>query len=123
MKRTITLLAVLLLLLRPVCDALAAGQVHAAGALAVHVAASHGSDGADRHGELSCCSDVGDGALVKPGDPVVRNPGADGKFEPYFVQIRAAAASRGEPLPDPRQPPGAFFTTLSYYARSARILR
>lgn len=123
MNRSLAILAVLFLLLRPVCDALADGHAHAESGHSAHAVSSADSYAADQHGGIPCCLELEDRALVKSGEPAANRAGTDGKVDIHFAVMRTAAVSRAAPPPDPRQPPGANFTTLSYYARSARILR
>jgi hypothetical protein len=108
-KRTLVALALLFLLLRPVCDAWASGAVHLGSV--------------DGHESVPCCVDLEDGSVVHSSAPAANQVGgAPGKLAPAartwtFTDTGVMLAS------GMRHPPDARSNRLSYYARSARILR
>ena len=121
MKRILAITAVLFLLLRPVCDVWAASHGHAGYGAAAHAAAV--ADDHSAHGQSSefCCDKVQDGNLIAAGAVGL----ASAVFDGWFLEsISSIPVARGHRL-QPRvwhsldAPP----TKLSYYARSARILR
>jgi hypothetical protein len=120
-KRFLALAAVLFLLLRPMCDVWAAAHDHAGPGAAVHEvrhADSHVPYG--RSGEF-CCAKVQDGNLIMSGGAVPAITGSDGIL---FAPVAWSYASQRRWLEQSaRHPPGALHRRVSYYARSARILR
>jgi hypothetical protein len=121
-KRSLAVLAVLFLLLRPMCDALAAGQAYAASAPAAGVQASQEVCGGGAHDDAPCCASVAEHSLVQPSISGAGRDWASAEVLPvapgWFVRNgpRDTSQAGGEP-------PGTSFITLSYYVRSARIQR
>jgi len=107
MKRSLAVLAVLFLLLRPLCDVQAAGHDWRSG---------------DPHGEVPCCATLEDGALANPGEAAAVRVVGDSELA---FAAPAWAVARHAPVQnvDARHRPGVLFTRTSYYARSARIQR
>jgi len=116
--------ALSLILVRPVCEAEAASASHASGGpLRVEAHAHAGAPESDRHGDEGeyCCASMGEAATSEATDmAAAAEPGVKA---PIDFRVRGGPA----PTPDrslrvrfafdPPSPP------LSYYARSARILR
>lgn len=117
-------LAVLLgLVVRPVCDALAAGHAPDGGrALLAQLADAPGADTVHRHGhdDGPCCSSVGDGSLVRPLDAAaVAGAGA----QPLIARHpawRVQDPYRGGPLLAAAQ---SVLFPLAFHARSAPLRR
>ena len=117
MKRSFALIAVLFLLLRPLCDVQAAGSGHGDPGVNTYVTANYLADGA-----AICCADLDDGSLVKLSEPAAARGVGDGKLvfaTPGLIAVHYASAPRA----DARVRPGILFTPSSFYARSARIRR
>ncbi|MFZ1909626.1 MAG: hypothetical protein WAU52_11150 [Burkholderiales bacterium] len=113
------LLALVFVLLRPVCDAFAAsGDVHAARATGqAYVSLSGAALGDHAHNDI-CCSSVDAGALVKPAvPPPVAFTGEFAAPSRVILQFSTSVAqtSRVVARRDPAPP-------LSYHARSLRRL-
>lgn len=124
MKRSFAVLAALFLLLRPLCDVLAAGPAHGGRAADAYAAAEHTARSADRVGEdTQCCAAIEDGAIVRPGEAVAVRAVGDSELA-FAAPAWAAAGYAPDQNLDARHRPGVLFTrTSSYYARSARIQR
>jgi hypothetical protein len=117
MKRSFALLAVLFLLLRPLCDVQAAGSAHGAPGVHTYATANYHADGA-----ATCCASFQDGSLVKLSEPAAARSVGDGKLvfaTPGLIAVHYASAPRA----DGRVRPGILFTPSSFYARSARVRR
>jgi hypothetical protein len=117
MKRFLALSAMLFLLLRPLCDVQAAGAAHDGPGAHTHAAADfHG------HEPEPCCAEFEDRSLVGLSATAVApgfGYGQPGLTAPVLVAAHDAVASAGVT----RRPPGFLPTSLSFYARSARIRR
>jgi len=119
-KRFLAVLAVLFLLVRPICDAWAATHGHAGPVSAAQPAAHADHSSANRHADF-CCAKLQDGQLLLAGSVGPANAGSDGSL--------LVAAHRGHPgrgrfdRHDATRLSDAPLTRFSYYARSARILR
>lgn len=122
MKQALAILAALFLLLRPVCDLQAAGVAQDVQQGAAHAAAEHGLGNTAPHGDTPCCAYLDEGAVAKLGEPAAVRLGADEKPAMEPTARHPAGPAR---VPDHHVgvSPGAFFTSSSYYARSARIRR
>jgi hypothetical protein len=121
MKRFLPFLAAALVLLRPVCDVLAANEPGVDVAAKAHATTCENSRGANSNESAPCCASVDKDVVAK-----VSEPGA----------VRASMSAPALPLASARNParyasaaaasihgrPGAP-PTLSFYARSTRILR
>lgn len=117
MKRSFALLAVLFLLLRPLCDVQAAGSAQGEPGVRAHATESYESNGT-----APCCADLEDGSLAKLSEPAVARGTGDGK--PVFAAPRSIAVQyAGTPRAVARHPPDAVIALPSFYARSARIRR
>jgi hypothetical protein len=117
MKRSFALIAVLFLLLRPLCDVRAAGSAHGEPGVQTHATANYHADGA-----ATCCAAFHDGSLVNLGEPAAARSAGEGKLAfatPGLIAVHYASAPRA----DARVRLGTFFTPSSFYARSARIRR
>jgi hypothetical protein len=123
MKPILATAAMLFLLLRPVCDALAAGATHDERGQDTHTAAHQDARGGSAHGhDVPCCADLGDGAVAKLGEPAAVR--VTGESKPALAAAAWTAMHyTGAVGADARQPPRVLFTTSSFYARSARIRR
>jgi hypothetical protein len=115
------LVAMFLVAARPVCEAAGAksGTLHAAMiAVLAHSVAGHAApDGTDAS---ACCASVEGGALVKVAKPWAQAPGG-GKLAALLVVFMLLAIPilpRAATIPFRSN-----FRSLSYYTRSARILR
>jgi hypothetical protein len=120
MKRILATAAVLFLLLRPVCDVLAAGAKHDERGQEAHAVEHQDARGASAHEhDVPCCADVEDGAVAKPSEPArVAGESRLAFAAPAWTVVRSGTASA-----DARHPPGILITAASFYARSARIRR
>jgi len=117
MKRSFVLVAVLFLLLRPLCDVQAAGSGHGDPGVHTYATANCHADGA-----ATCCADLDDGSLVKLSEPAAARGAGEGKLAfatPGLIAVHYASAQRA----DARVRLGTLFTPSSFYARSARIRR
>jgi hypothetical protein len=117
MKRSFALIAVLFLLLRPLCDVQAAGAANGEPGLHTYAAANYHADGA-----ATCCAALHDGSLVKLSEPAAARSAGEDKLvfaTPGLIAVHYASAPRA----DARVRPGTFFSPSSFYARSARIRR
>jgi len=120
MKRILATVALLFLLLRPVCDVLAAAtalderrqDTHAAG----HLDAAGGS--VHEH-EVPCCADIDDGAVTTLSG--LEGVPSEGKLA--FASPARTAVHPGVSSADVRHPPGIVVAAAPFYARSARIRR
>jgi len=122
MKRLLAMTAVLFLLLRPVCDAWGATHSNAeSGASAQATAAVADGHSADQNSDEFCCSKVQDGNLIPPAGIALAGPSSDGWSLAGASGIRMGRARLVQARV--RHPPDAPPLQLSYYARSARILR
>lgn len=118
MKRTFAALAVLFLLLRPLCDVLAAESAHAAhesGPSAVMNGGSH-----EGGGEGLCCADIEDGALAKVSEKAGPTAGLEATLA---APVLFTVLQLETPGTRTRDPTLRSRTTSSFYLRSARIRR
>jgi hypothetical protein len=124
MKRSFALLAALFLLLRPLCDVLAADPAHGGRAADAYAAAEHTTGSADRLGEgAQCCAAIEDGAYAKPVEAAAVRAVGDSELA-FAAPAWTAAGDAPDQNSDARHRPGVLFTRASsYYARSARIQR
>ena len=120
MKRSLAMTAVLFLLLRPLCDVWGATHSHAGPGASMAVAAADGQDAGQNSDEF-CCTKVQDSNLIPPAAVALAAPASDAWSLAPVVGIRVSRAQQRQVLV--RHPPGAPPLQLSYYARSARILR
>ena len=122
MKRFLAMTAVLFLLLRPLCDAWGATHSHAApGASSTAATAVADGHSADQNSDEFCCSKVQDSNLIPPAGIALAGPSSDGWSLAAASGIRMGRAHLLQARV--RHPPDAPPLQLSYYARSARILR
>jgi len=119
-KRSLALLAVLFLLLRPVCDAWAAGHAHAGPAPVAHAAVHASEAGADGHEDF-CCAKVQEGNLISPGSVGPANAASDVSL--FVAAYRGTAVRQGLDRHGATRLRDAPLASYSFYARSARILR
>ena len=117
MKRSFALLAVLFLLLRPLCDVQAAVSAHGEPGVHAHAIADYHADGA-----ATCCANLDDGSLVKLSEPAAAGGAGEGKLV-FAASGLIAVHYAGAPRADARVRPGTLFIPSSFYARSARIRR
>lgn len=116
MKRSFALLAVLFLLLRPLCDVQAAGAAHGEPGARTHATANN-----DASGAAPCCADLDDGSLAKVHVPAIALGAGD---DNVAFATPGLIAARYAGTPDlARHPLGAAIPPPSFYARSARIRR
>lgn len=119
MKRILATAAVLFLLLRPVCDVLAAGPAHDEGGQNTHAAALQDASGGNAHEHnVPCCADIEDGAVTTLSEAVVAGNGKLAFSAPAWSPLRSGAARA-----DARHPPGIPIAAASFYARTARVRR
>ena len=116
MKRFLTLFAMLLVLLRPLCDVQAAGTAHGEPGARTHASVNYHAAGA-----APCCADLDDGALVRLDVPAIALGAGEGKLAVATPGLIAALYT-GTPYVA-RHASGAVITAPSFYARSARIRR
>jgi hypothetical protein len=116
MKRLLALFAMLVVLLRPLCDVHAAGAAHGEPGARPLASANYHTDAA-----APCCADLDDGSLAKLDIPAVALGAGDGKLA-FATPGLTAAHYAGTPYVA-RHASGAVITTPSFYARSARIRR
>jgi hypothetical protein len=119
-KRSLAVLAVLFLLLRPVCDVWAAAHGHAGPAPDLHVAAHANDVGPNQHVEF-CCAKAQDGNLIPAVSVGLANAASDGSL--FVAAFRSVAGGEVLDRHCVARVPEVPLTRLSYYARSARILR
>jgi len=121
-KQSLAVVALLFLLLRPLCDVWAAGHGDAQSGPAAQPSAWQDDRGVAPHDGGSCCATIEGGTLAKPSEAGAIAIGTHGQ-----AAIAAAAwnpaAYGGVAMAATRKPPGVSLPTLSYYARSARIQR
>jgi hypothetical protein len=123
MKQSLAVIAVLFLLLRPLCEVQAAGPTHGAPSGDAHASAVHAGFGGDPHGnDLPCCANLEDGALLKVSDSAATRTVGETNLA-FTAPSWTTAHYLGAPGADARHPPGIPFSPSSYYARSARIQR
>lgn len=117
MKRSFALLAVLFLLLRPLCDVQAAGSAHVEPGAHTHATANN-----DAGSTAPCCADLENGSLAKLTEPAAARSAGDGKpaFAAPVLTAMHYAATQGASV---RHPPDVLLPSISFYARSARIRR
>ena len=114
MKRFLALFAMLLVLLRPLCDVQAAGAEQGELGARTHATANYHADEA-----AACIAELEDRSLATLGAVA---PGAgDGKLA--FATPGLIAAHYADTPHVARHPSGAVITAPSFYARSARIRR
>jgi hypothetical protein len=111
--------ALSLLLLTPVCDALAA-HAQAASWVAHDAGATPPSGGDGSHDSSACCVTIEGNALVKPAS-VVAGGGTGDAWRVAAIPFARVSASAPRLRPD--STPGALPHPTSFYARSARIRR
>lgn len=123
LKRILATVAMMFLLLRPVCDVLAASVIPGEQGQDAHSVAHQDTGGGSAHDHnVPCCADVEDGAVAAPSD--LANGRVTGESKPVFAALaRAMTDFAGAPSAGARHPPGAPFTSSSFYARTARIRR
>lgn len=122
-KQFLAFVAALFLLVRPLCDVQAAGVLHDARPGEVHAMAGHDVWRTAPGGEMPCCANLKDGAVVKLGQPAVTQLPADGNPVVVTAAWLIARNDARAAEVDVRFSSGAFFTPSSFYARSARIRR
>lgn len=114
----LALLALSLVIARPICDAYAAGAGTAAPA---QMLASDHAGNAEPHEDESapCCSSLEDGALAASAAafPAAEKPGSFAFLPPSPLEAWPATARRLAPVPPDRPP-----LSLPYHARTARLL-
>lgn len=120
MKRLLATLAVVFVLVRPVCDAWAAAHGQGGPVSAARPAAHAAHPGANRHAEL-CCAKLQEGQLLLGGSVGLANLASDGSL--VAVAHRSRAGRESLDRHDTARLYDAPLTRFSYYARSARILR
>ena len=121
-KRILAITAVVFLLLRPVCDVWAAAHGHAGSGTSAHAAAVVADGhGVERHSSEFCCSNIQDGNLISPAGVFVASSATDGWFLGSTAGITVGRRHQLQPRVWHRL--DAPLAQLSYYARSARILR
>jgi hypothetical protein len=118
MKRTFAVLAVLFLLLRPLCDVLAAESAHAAPESSPHAAVKGESH--DGGGEGPCCADIEDGALAKASEKARTTAGPEAMPAAPVLFAVLQPGTTGTLAPDSTL---RSRTPASFYLRSARIRR
>jgi hypothetical protein len=124
MKRFLALVGAVLLLLRPYCDAWAApGYSHADIAFAAESSACDISHGANPNERAPCCASL-DKDVIAKASAAGAVPAGSGSMAlippaPAWIAARYGGAA---PLAS-RKSSGLAPPVLSYYARSARILR
>lgn len=121
MKRALPLLAAAFLLLRPVCDVLAACEPAVDVAFSAPLTTCEYTHGANSNEGAPCCASIDENVVAKANEtgavrtsfsvPALNSTAA-------WIPVRYASAEAASI----RRPPGAP-PTLSYYARSTRILR
>ena len=121
-KQSLAVVALLFLLLRPLCDVWAAGHAHAESGAAAQSAVLPDDHGANSHDGEPCCESIEDRALARPSDanaiPVFT--GAEGAI----AEAAWTPMGRGSAwIAAVRKPRDVIPLALSYYARTARILR
>lgn len=122
MKRSFAVVAALFLLLRPLCDVLAAEPAHGGRTADAYAAAEHTARSADRLGEdTQCCAAI-DGAHAKPVKAAAVRAVGDSELA-FAAPAWTVAGYAPDQNVDARHRPGVLFTSTSYYARSARIQR
>lgn len=117
MKRSFALLAVLFLLLRPLCDVQAAGTAHVEPGAHAHATAND-----DASSTAPCCADLENGSLAKLTEPAAVRGTGDGK-PAFAAPVLTAVHYSGTQDAYVRHPPDALLAPISFYARSARIRR
>lgn len=122
MKQSLAVLALFLLLMRPLCDVWAAGHGHAEAGKVAQSTAWQDDHGIDSHDDGPCCASVEDGALAKLSEAGAMAIGTHGEAA-ILAAAWISAAYGGTSLPAARKPSGAPPRVLAYYARSARIQR
>lgn len=118
MKQTFAVLAVLFLLLRPLCDVLAAESAHAAPESSPHAAMK-----GERHeggGEGPCCADIEDGALAKVSEKAGTTAGLEATLT---APVLFAVLQPGTAGTHTRDSTLRSRTPTSFYLPSARIRR
>lgn len=118
MKRTFVIVAVLFLLLRPLCDVLAAESTHA-GHESSPPAAMQG-ESHEGGAEGLCCADIEDGALAKVSEKAGPTAGLKAALA---APVLFTVLQLGTPGTRTRDPTLRSRTTTSFYLRSARIRR
>jgi hypothetical protein len=117
MKRSFALLAVLFLLLRPLCEVQAAGFAHGEPGPHTHATTGYQADEA-----VPCCAELDDGSLAPLSVPALALGAGDGKLA-FAAPVLTAAHYAGTPGTVARHTPGVLLPSLSFYARSARVRR
>jgi hypothetical protein len=117
MKRFLALSAVLLVLLRPLCEVQAAGFAHGEPGPHTHATTGYQADEA-----VPCCAVLDDGSLAPSSVPALALGAGDGKLA-FAAPVLTAVHYAGTPGTVARHTPGVLLPSLSFYARSARIRR
>jgi hypothetical protein len=121
-KYSFAVLAAVFLLLRPLCDVWAVGHAHAEAGAPLQSSALEDTHAASPHDGASCCANLEDPFLTKPGDA-----GSIATASDTHAAIAAVALIPADyvatTMPRLRKSLGIPPSSLSYYARSARILR
>lgn len=118
MKRFLALSAVLLVLLRPLCEVQAAGFAHGEPGPHTHATTGYQADEA-----VPCCAELDQGSLAPSSVPALPLGAGDGKLAfaaPVLTAVHYAGTPGGAVA---RHTPGVLLPSLSFYARSARIRR
>jgi hypothetical protein len=121
MKRYLSILAALFLLLRPLCDVWAAGADLAIDRNVAQSSACDITQGANSHQGDPCCARVAKDVIAKVSEPGAVRGGMGVpalKSATAWLQSSYAGAAAASIRKLPGAPP-----TLSFYARSTRILR
>jgi len=119
-KRLLAFVAVLFLLVRPVCDAWAGAHGHGGHVSAAQSAAHADHLGANQHADF-CCAKLQDGQLFLAGSVGLTSAPSDGSL--FAVTHRSRIGRESLDRHDATRLSAAPLTRFSYYARSARILR
>lgn len=113
------MLAAVFLLLRPLCDVLAAESAHAAHEAGPHEAITGGASH-EGSSDGPCCADIEDGALAKVSEKAGITAGPEAMLA---VPMLIAVLQPGTPRIRARDPTLRSRTPTSYYLRSARVRR
>jgi len=123
MKRILASAALLFLLLRPVCDVLAAGAIPGEQGQDAHSVAHQDARGGSAHDhDAPCCADIEDGAVSTSSQPANVRVTGESKLA-VAAPARTALHFSGASVAGARYPPDILFASASFYARSARIRR
>ncbi|MDH4174438.1 MAG: hypothetical protein OEZ09_10980 [Betaproteobacteria bacterium] len=123
MRRILATAALFFLLLRPVCDVLAAGAIAGVQEQDAHsVAHQDVRGGSALDHDVPCCADVEDGTVSTLSESANVRVTSESKLA-VAAPARTATHFVGASSAGARHPPGVLHTSTSYYARSARIRR